>query len=86
MTVIGINIVGEILDLFIFFSANFMGGTAVMMFVRIYVLYNRQKIVLGIVIFLFLVQVCMHGWLLTRGEGTFCYSAMNSLFGINPTI
>ena len=68
------------------FSAGFMRGTAVMMFVRIYVLYNRQKVVLAIVSFLFLFQVCMHGWLLTKGEGAFCYSAMNPPFDVNPKI
>jgi len=53
-----------------------MCGVAMMMFLRVYALYNRQKIVLGIVIFLFLFQVCMNGWLLTRGEGALCYSAI----------
>ena len=50
-----------------------MRGTAVMMFLRVYVLYKQQKIVLGVVIFLFLFQVCMQGWLLTRGEGAFLF-------------
>ena len=54
-----------------------MRGVAIMMFLRVYALYNRQKIVLGVVIFLFLFQVCMNGWLLTRGEGAFGYSAIN---------
>ena len=83
MTVIGINIVGKILDLLFFFSVErngFMRDVAVMMFLRVYALYRGQKIVLGIVIFLFLFQVCMNGWLLTRGEGAFCYSAINPLF------
>jgi len=53
-----------------------MRGVAIMMFLRVYALYNRQKIVLGVVIFLFLFQVCMNGWLLTRGEGAFGYSAI----------
>ena len=57
-----------------------MRGVAIMMFLRVYALYNRQKIVLGVVIFLFLFQVCMNGWLLTRGEGAFGYSAINPLF------
>jgi hypothetical protein len=68
MTVIGINIVGEVRDLLIFSSAKH-SGIAVMMFLRVYVLYTQRKIVLGIVIFLFLFQVCMNGWLLTKGEG-----------------
>ena len=83
MTVIGINIVGKILDLLFFFSVErngFVRGVAVMMFLRVYALYRGQKIVLGIVIFLFLFQVCMNGWLLTRGEGAFYYSAINPLF------
>ncbi|KIM42959.1 hypothetical protein M413DRAFT_9782 [Hebeloma cylindrosporum] len=41
---------------------------AVMMFLRVYALYKGQNVVLGVVIFLFLFQVCMNGWLLTRGE------------------
>ena len=80
MTLIGINIVGKILDLLTFlFPAehNDLMRVAMMMFLRVYALYNRQKIVLGIVIFLLLFQVCMNGWLLTRGEGAFCYSEIN---------
>ena len=50
-----------------------MRGVAVMMFLRVYALYNRQKIVLGIIIFILLFQVCMNGWLLTRGEGAFLF-------------
>ncbi|KAJ3515784.1 hypothetical protein NLJ89_g1548 [Agrocybe chaxingu] len=41
---------------------------ALMMFIRIRALYHRQYYVLGVVAFLFLFQVCMNGWLLTRGE------------------
>ena len=50
-----------------------MHGVAAMMFLRVYALYNRQKIVVGIVTFILLFQVCMNGWLLTRGEGAFFF-------------
>ncbi|KDR82415.1 hypothetical protein GALMADRAFT_237714 [Galerina marginata CBS 339.88] len=40
---------------------------ALMMFLRIYALYKGRWFILGVVIFLFLFQVCMNGWLLTRG-------------------
>lgn len=86
MTVIGINIVGEVLDLLIFFYL-LMGGVAIMMFLRVYALYNRQKIVLGVVIFLYLFQVCMNSWLLTRGEGaSFVTLQLIPSFDIDPTI
>ena len=63
-----------------------MCGVAIMMFLRVYALYNRQKIVLGVVIFLFLFQVCMNSWLLTRGEGALCYSAINPSFDVSTII
>ncbi|KDR82417.1 hypothetical protein GALMADRAFT_821800 [Galerina marginata CBS 339.88] len=40
---------------------------ALMMFLRVYALYKGRWHILGVVIFLFLFQVCMNGWLLTRG-------------------
>jgi len=75
MTLIGINIVGEDFDLSNF-SAGYngpIGDTAMMMFLRVYALYKQQKIVLGILAFLLLFQVCMNGWLLTKGEGAFFF-------------
>ena len=58
-----------------------------MMFLRVYALYNRQKIVLGVVIFLYLFQVCMNSWLLTRGEGaSFVTLQLIPSFDIDPTI
>jgi len=82
MTVIGINIVGEDFCLSIFSAEHnvFIRDVAMMMFLRVRALYKQQNIVLGIVAFLLLFQVCMNGWLLTRGEGTFFVSPQSHLF------
>ncbi|PPQ88407.1 hypothetical protein CVT25_011286 [Psilocybe cyanescens] len=40
---------------------------ALMMFLRIRALYRRQYFVQGVVIFLYLCQITMNAWLLTRG-------------------
>ncbi|PPR05415.1 hypothetical protein CVT24_008029 [Panaeolus cyanescens] len=41
---------------------------ALMMLLRIHALYNRNKIVIGVVGILFLVEFSVNAWLLTRGE------------------
>lgn len=40
-----------------------------MMLLRIYALYHAKRWIVGCVAALLVVQVCMNGWLLTRGEG-----------------
>ncbi|KAF8158500.1 hypothetical protein B0H34DRAFT_846735 [Crassisporium funariophilum] len=59
---------------------------ALMMFLRIYALYSRHYTVLGVVIFLFLFQVCMNGWLLTRGEDILIWGKLACTMIFDPSI
>lgn len=69
MTMIGINIVGEILSFLTYKYVNFR--TATMMYMRIYVLYQSKRPILVGVGLILIFQVIMNAWLLTHGEGRF---------------
>ncbi|TFK39075.1 hypothetical protein BDQ12DRAFT_722916 [Crucibulum laeve] len=67
MTVIGINIVGM---LFVYgdISSAYPPSSGMMMLLRIYALYYRQRAIIFGVAVLLLIQFTMNAWLLTRGE------------------
>ncbi len=71
MTVIGINVVGEGTFFIVFGTQQYSWSSkpAIMMFMRIYVLYHTNRPILIGVGLVLLFQICMNAWLLTHGEG-----------------
>jgi len=54
-----------------------------MMFLRVYALYYRQYLILGTVAFLFLFQLCMNAFLLTKGVAV-VHNEMSGVLGMFP--